>query len=665
MSKTIQLTAPATFAMKAVEGSEEKIPTLQSNSYNGGKVFVAAHDLPVVVDLAGMEIPESHAILSEHDQTKILGHGSSHIENHQLYTDASITNLGEHVDQAVRLGKSGFPWQASIGAQPTKLERVGKDKTVEANGQTFTGPLLIARKSKLREVSLVVFGADDSTSTSIAASATHKENKNMSPELQAHIEKLGFTPEELSAEQASALEASMSSTADTVQLSTAESVIEAAKSKAALHGRYATIVASAIDGGLATDVAEKLVEAAKAENLSAERFELEVLRASRHAPAATRGKAANVNSNVIECAIAREAGDADIEDNYTPEVLEAADRSFKNGLSLVQLMQMQASANGYGNISHRDPKALLQAAFAPVQASSSTHSLSGILSNVANKMLKRGFESVDQSWREVSAISSVSDFKEMTSYSLDGDFKYQKVAPGGELSHATAGERNYTNQADTYGRMFALDRRDILNDDLSAFQVLRSRMGRGAALKFNEVFWTEFLSNLSMFVASENRLSGAGSALGVDALSSALVMFEDQKDYDGHPLGMSPSILLTANANKVLAKQLMSDLQVRVDGTGSGKKSTTGNPHAGAFKPVSSTYLNQTAIPNGSATHWWLMADPQDLALIETVFLFGRQAPVIESADADFNTLGIQMRGYHDFGVKLQEPKAAVYNVGA
>jgi hypothetical protein len=34
-------------------------------------------------------------------------------------------------------------------------------------------------------------------------------------------------------------------------------------------------------------------------------------------------------------------------------------------------------------------------------------------------------------------------------------------------------------------------------------------------------------------------------------------------------------------------------------------------------------------------------------------FLNGNETPTVEEADADFNTLGIQFRGYHDFGVDL------------
>ncbi len=33
-------------------------------------------------------------------------------------------------------------------------------------------------------------------------------------------------------------------------------------------------------------------------------------------------------------------------------------------------------------------------------------------------------------------------------------------------------------------------------------------------------------------------------------------------------------------------------------------------------------------------------------------------SPTIETAEADFNVLGIQMRGYHDFGVAKQDAGA-------
>jgi hypothetical protein len=75
------------------------------------------------------------------------------------------------------------------------------------------------------------------------------------------------------------------------------------------------------------------------------------------------------------------------------------------------------------------------------------------------------------------------------------------------------------------------------------------------------------------------------------------------------------------------------------------------------------TYCNEKYVSNfmgDSAKAWYLLTDPSDLPLIEVAFLNGQEAPTIETADADFNVLGVQMRGYHDFGVALQDPRAAI-----
>jgi len=53
------------------------------------------------------------------------------------------------------------------------------------------------------------------------------------------------------------------------------------------------------------------------------------------------------------------------------------------------------------------------------------------------------------------------------------------------------------------------------------------------------------------------------------------------------------------------------------------------------------------------------------MAPMEVCFLDGVQAPTIESADADFNTLGIQFRGYFDFGTAQKEWRVSVKSTGA
>jgi hypothetical protein len=77
------------------------------------------------------------------------------------------------------------------------------------------------------------------------------------------------------------------------------------------------------------------------------------------------------------------------------------------------------------------------------------------------------------------------------------------------------------------------------------------------------------------------------------------------------------------------------------------------NVLAGRYQVVPTSYLS-------SAEDYYLVASPADLPAMEVAFLNGVQSPVVETAEADFNTLGVQMRGYFDFGVAKAEYLASV-----
>ena len=107
-----------------------------------------------------------------------------------------------------------------------------------------------------------------------------------------------------------------------------------------------------------------------------------------------------------------------------------------------------------------------------------------------------------------------------------------------------------------------------------------------------------------------------------------------------------------------MGTQLNRSLEIR-DTTAS-TKYPIANPHQGKFRVEVSRYLSNTRYTGNSAKAWYLLAEPNDLPVIEVAFLNGQESPTIETADADFSVLGIQMRGYHDFGVALQDPRGGV-----
>jgi len=110
------------------------------------------------------------------------------------------------------------------------------------------------------------------------------------------------------------------------------------------------------------------------------------------------------------------------------------------------------------------------------------------------------------------------------------------------------------------------------------------------------------------------------------------------------------------------AVQILKSRELR--DTTSSQKYGTINPHAGTLDQAVSRYLSDSGITGYSTKAWYLLASPAELAVIEVVFLNGQQQPTVERAEADFNTLGIQMRGYFDFGVSKVEYRGGVKSKG-
>jgi len=387
------------------------------------------------------------------------------------------------------------------------------------------------------------------------------------------------------------------------------------------------------------------------------RAELEILRASRPKVPAVSVPQRPASPQVFEAVALMASGlpTSRIEAAYAEPVLEAADRL--RGVGIQEFCELAAGAQLPRF--RRDAAGWLQAAF-------STASLPGILSNIANKMLLEGYNYIEDAWRRVCRIASVNDFKEHSRYRMTGAFKFEQVGPDGELKHGKLDEQKYGQKADTHGIMFALTRQMIINDDMGAFTDIPRQIGMGAAESIADAVWGLLLSNPvqadgKAFFSTDhaNYAEGTDTALTVDGLTAAEVMFGEQTKPGGRPLGIPASILLVPTALKVPAELLMKSLLLN-ETTTANKGKPSANPHVGKFDVASSVYLANASFAGASAKAWYLFADPNRLPTIEIAFLNGVDRPTVEKTDADFNTLGIQFRGYIDFGVREQDWRGAL-----
>lgn len=191
----------------AAEGEEKKHRRFKMTAYTGAAMQVWGFWLPVVVDLAGIAISaKSRPILRDHDAGRIVGHTDA-IKNSGRKIDLSgtVSAANEHAREVVDSADNGFPWQASIGCSVQQATEVRDGEKIKVNGRTFAGPVIVATKTTLREVSFVAIGADDDTSARIAAGASKLRVIEMN--FEAWLKAKGFEADHLSEAQEKSLRA--------------------------------------------------------------------------------------------------------------------------------------------------------------------------------------------------------------------------------------------------------------------------------------------------------------------------------------------------------------------------------------------------------------------------------------------------------------------------
>ena len=680
--------------------SEASPPRFTMTAYTGGVIRPERPylDAPLIVELAGVSSPDRIAALLDHDDRQIIGQTDSvRIGKTAITMTGTITGdvaADEEANPSAKVVKHaarGFVWPVSMGATIHRMDYLQPGVFSTVNGQRVEGPLYIARQITVKHISFLSIAADQAATARIAASAQRETDMDFHEWLKTR----GFEdPSTLSEAQRTALQKdhvrdeALAATAKKASLPPEDkpktkpkrandlAVIKAKRDRdnslQELAARYGREYPAAIE------TIEARLEAALADDeWSASDFENLLLReVTRHERVDNRPRgqqeANAIAAPVMEVALCRMGGSPEkgLEARYGAQVMEASRQRFRNGLSLCEFLQIAADANGFRGSFRSDPEDVLAHALPPrfgrgrrdlAAAGPSTYDVADILGNVLNRFVVDYFMGVDQTaMRAISTIRPVTDFRQIESYSLTGDLTFERVAPGGEIKHGTLGNEKYTNQADTYARIIGIDRRDLLNDDVGAFTRVGQRLGRGGALALVHAFWTAFVNNSAFFTTARGNLDeGADTALSIDALTLAKTLFNLLTDPDGKPMNVMPRTLLVPPELEATAKTILNSQLIVVAGNTDVLQGNA-NVHAGTLGLAMARELSNATYTGHSAKKWYMLAAPTDVPVIETCFLNGVDRPTVEGAQADFDTLGIKMRAFFDFGVALQEYRGGV-----
>ena len=145
---------------------DDKPPKLKLIGYSGGIIKNHWYWDDLAIDLTGIQFSAKTPILEEHWlDRKIAFTGKPMTENGKLETDPEKTQFVD-TEESLKfqtLSKAGFPYQASLYAKPSIVERISEGEKAKVNGFTMKGPGTIWRKCALKEISVCVFGYDSNT----------------------------------------------------------------------------------------------------------------------------------------------------------------------------------------------------------------------------------------------------------------------------------------------------------------------------------------------------------------------------------------------------------------------------------------------------------------------------------------------------------------------
>jgi len=386
----------------------------------------------------------------------------------------------------------------------------------------------------------------------------------------------------------------------------------------------------------------------------------------------SRDVEAGINmSDVLACSMAIESGvsaDSPSLNSYSDDVRDLAASAEYRGISWHSAIHHAAKAAGrsirvgaqgqelLAAAGDLDMAANIRRASGEVAASQgwSTLDLGVLTTDVLNKVLHDRFNMYPSVLKDICTIKSARDCRPTHRYQIEGGGFMSKLAKTGEIEHKSFSQTEFSNQVDTVAAMISAPRRSIINDDLGVFAQIGEEFGRGAAKTLERDLMTKLYSALTW--DATNQINGVFDATNLDA---ALDLYTDLVDSDGTPIDVTPSILFVQSGSMYRqALSLVNGGDIAVPEPSSNNVVASNTQTGIVSKVISSPWLKNAAVANSSATGWFLLPNPSELAVLEALFLNGNQAPTVERSETTFNTLGAQWRAYYDYGI------AAVNNIG-
>ncbi|WP_347268395.1 prohead protease/major capsid protein fusion protein [Paracoccus sp. (in: a-proteobacteria)] len=339
---------------------------------------------------------------------------------------------------------------------------------------------------------------------------------------------------------------------------------------------------------------------------------------------------------------------------YSPTLfpLEDAARQYR-GMTLLELARESLGIAGVNTRGlSRDEVA--------TRALHSTSDFPEILSAVTNKTLRQAYDAYPRTFALFCRQVLATDFKAMHRVQLGEAPQLLEVGESGEFKRGTLGESKESYKVKTYGRVVAITRQVLINDDLDAFTRIPAMYGNSIAQLESDVVWGIITANPAMadgtalFHANHRNLAGTAAALDVTSVGAARAAMAKQTGLDKKTvLNIRPAYLIVPASLELKAEQLVAQNLVPAQ---------SGNVVPQSIRTLAP--ISEPRLDAASETAWYLAASPAQIDTIEYAYLEGQQGAYIETRNG-FDVDGVEIKCRLDFGAKAIDWRGLYKNAGA
>lgn len=639
-----------TRSVEVVAATESPVPVLD---YDRWEV------VPEVLLMSGCQLPASRKmpLLDSHSRystSSVIGSARElRTEGDQLLSRVHYSKAPEAEGPYMKMTE-GHLTDYSVGYRYDKKDKVyiPDGETGIVDGRTFTGPVNVIRKWTPKELSACPIGADDmAKARSATATVPNKGDDTMNERLRKYLESRGLSTEATEEEAWRFMETLEQRTDTAAASGAAGETSVAAQVRAeyvAEQTRCSDINSICARAGMADKAMEYIKAGTSVEDVRKAAFEHML---SGHPQAGGAGYRAPIEMGADKRDKFRFAAEDSIILRVGRNIEKpAAGARDLMGFSLRELSREALRMAGQSTAG--DPLLMIGRAL-------TTSDLPNILANVANKELFAGYESAEETWGVWCDTGSLSDFKTASIARASETDDLDQVLEDGEFKYGKMSDLKEDVKLATYGKLFAISRQTIINDDLGALTDIPRRHGEAWNRKVGDIAYAVLTANAAMgdgvalFHANHGNLGTAGVVSETTA-AEAIKLMKLQKDIAGKRRLNIRAEYFIAPATLEGAAEIFFNSGMFA---GANTAATRVNPYAGARF----TRVYEARLDDASTTAYFFAGAKGKT--VKVFFLNGQQGPYLETKTG-WSIDGVEFKVRGDAAAKALDWKALVKNAG-